>query len=183
MRTSSLRNLAIALSAVALVFAATSSVRGALTPIGDPQEGGSWGQRFNESGVGPFTHMEAIMGSAGDGFEFAGFANFNAGGWSGAGSSTHIVASGPSQTSLDFDIFFAGARTDPLWFNFYAYNGTDPMEAVRAEWNGGGWSFTLLDKGSAPTPVPEPTTMIAGALLLLPFGVSTLRILRKKRAA
>ena len=31
--------------------------------------------------------------------------------------------------------------------------------------------------------VPEPTTMIAGALLLLPFGASTLRILRKNRAA
>ena len=32
------------------------------------------------------------------------------------------------------------------------------------------------------TPVPEPTTMIAGALLLLPFGASTLRILRKSHA-
>lgn len=31
--------------------------------------------------------------------------------------------------------------------------------------------------------VPEPTTMIAGALLLLPFGVSTIRILKKQRAA
>ena len=31
--------------------------------------------------------------------------------------------------------------------------------------------------------VPEPTTMIAGALLLLPFGASTLRILRKKLVA
>ena len=31
--------------------------------------------------------------------------------------------------------------------------------------------------------VPEPTTMIAGALLLLPFGASTLRILRKTRKA
>ncbi len=29
-------------------------------------------------------------------------------------------------------------------------------------------------------PVPEPTTLIAGALLLLPFGASTLRILRRK---
>ncbi len=28
--------------------------------------------------------------------------------------------------------------------------------------------------------VPEPTTMIAGALLLLPFGASTLRLLRKR---
>lgn len=33
------------------------------------------------------------------------------------------------------------------------------------------------------TAVPEPTTMIAGALLLLPFGASTLRILRKNRTA
>jgi hypothetical protein len=29
--------------------------------------------------------------------------------------------------------------------------------------------------------VPEPTTIIAGALLLLPFGMSTLRMLRKNR--
>jgi len=31
--------------------------------------------------------------------------------------------------------------------------------------------------------VPEPTTMIAAALLLLPFGASTLRILRRNRVA
>jgi choice-of-anchor C domain-containing protein len=31
--------------------------------------------------------------------------------------------------------------------------------------------------------VPEPTTMIAGGLLLLPFAASTLRVLRKKRMA
>jgi len=31
--------------------------------------------------------------------------------------------------------------------------------------------------------VPEPTTMLAGAMLLLPFGATTLRILRKKSMA
>jgi hypothetical protein len=31
--------------------------------------------------------------------------------------------------------------------------------------------------------VPEPTTVIAGALMLLPFGASTLRILRKRQSA
>lgn len=36
---------------------------------------------------------------------------------------------------------------------------------------------------SAAAAVPEPTTMIAGALLLLPFGASTLRMLRKNRTA
>lgn len=29
--------------------------------------------------------------------------------------------------------------------------------------------------------IPEPTTLIAGALLLLPFGVSTVRVLRRGR--
>ena len=31
------------------------------------------------------------------------------------------------------------------------------------------------------TPVPEPTTIIAGALLLLPFGFSTLRMMRRNK--
>jgi hypothetical protein len=42
-----------------------------------------------------------------------------------------------------------------------------------------------VDNGTATislAAVPEPTTMIAGALLLLPFGASTLRILRKRTA-
>ena len=36
---------------------------------------------------------------------------------------------------------------------------------------------------SEVVPVPEPTTIIAGALLLLPLGASTLRVLRRNRAA
>jgi hypothetical protein len=42
-----------------------------------------------------------------------------------------------------------------------------------------------LDRNNitVPTAVPEPTTLISGALLLLPFGASTLRILRKNRVA
>jgi hypothetical protein len=33
------------------------------------------------------------------------------------------------------------------------------------------------------TPVPEPTTMVAGALLLLPFGLSAVRHLRNRKQA
>jgi hypothetical protein len=40
-------------------------------------------------------------------------------------------------------------------------------------------NFSYFD---AVSPVPEPTTMIAGALLLLPFGASTIRVLRKRNA-
>ena len=47
----------------------------------------------------------------------------------------------------------------------------------------GGYNPTTTGGAAiTPTPVPEPTTMIAGALLLLPFGASTLRILRKRTA-
>jgi hypothetical protein len=47
-----------------------------------------------------------------------------------------------------------------------------------------GNDFALDDISlTALTPVPEPTTMLAGALLLLPFGASTLRVLRKTRTA
>lgn len=42
-------------------------------------------------------------------------------------------------------------------------------------------NFTVFNPAPEPSPpVPEPSTVIAGALLLLPFGVSALRILRRK---
>lgn len=54
---------------------------------------------------------------------------------------------------------------------------------------GGGYSDWLLPyNGSGVgveltiTPVPEPTTMVAGAMLLLPFGFSTLRMMRSRTA-
>jgi hypothetical protein len=47
-----------------------------------------------------------------------------------------------------------------------------------------GTSQGLIWNNSTPSsPVPEPTTVLAGMLLLLPFGASTLRILRRNRAA
>jgi len=43
-----------------------------------------------------------------------------------------------------------------------------------------GPTFTVTDFASA---VPEPTTVIAGALMVLPFGAGAFRVLRKKQAA
>jgi hypothetical protein len=39
----------------------------------------------------------------------------------------------------------------------------------------------LLMRTQDATPVPEPSAMLAGAVMLLPFGASTLRVLRKSR--
>ena len=51
----------------------------------------------------------------------------------------------------------------------------------------GAYGVEVLNLGAAGTVqdqlviVPEPTTVLAGALLLLPLGASTLRILRRNR--
>ena len=45
-----------------------------------------------------------------------------------------------------------------------------------------GATFSSTSSTQIAVPVPEPTTMIAGALLLLPFGASTLRVLRRRTA-
>ena len=42
------------------------------------------------------------------------------------------------------------------------------------------WSTQHAGGVQVAVPVPEPTTMLAGALLLVPFGASTLRVLRKR---
>jgi len=47
----------------------------------------------------------------------------------------------------------------------------------------GPWSAQFPGSALVAVPVPEPTTIVAGALLLLPFGASTLRVLRKSRSA
>ena len=50
--------------------------------------------------------------------------------------------------------------------------------------NGPGSGVDALATGySTAAPVPEPTTVVAGALLLLPFAVSTIRFIRKRRTA
>lgn len=48
--------------------------------------------------------------------------------------------------------------------------------------DGGSGAGTANIESITISSVPEPTTMIAGALLLLPFGASTFRILRKRAA-
>jgi hypothetical protein len=61
------------------------------------------------------------------------------------------------------------------------------LAALEANGNGayGVVALNLYDGIDQPqlAQVPEPTTMIAAALLLLPFGASTLRILRRNRMA
>jgi hypothetical protein len=67
---------------------------------------------------------------------------------------------------------------------FVSGSGTTVYQATLMNWSftsqdpNTGQGFTFSASTSA---VPEPSTVVAGALLLLPFGVSTLRILRRNK--
>lgn len=58
----------------------------------------------------------------------------------------------------------------------FSFAGSMP---TLAQLQAGGITDSFAGQISSTSPVPEPATEIAGALLLLPFGLSTLRILRK----
>jgi len=86
-------------------------------------------------------------------------------------------------------ISYDGSDAATFWAD-YAPSDTDNVVYIQE--TGGPYTIytAVNDSGGANTyyidsvvAVPEPTTMIAGALLLLPFGASTLRILRKNRKA
>ena len=99
----------------------------------------------------------------------------------GLGSAADVLVSPPNwvyaepQGSLDFAEVIAWANlNEPS--DYAAFFG--PQIGLS---NTSGTTFTISEIELQI--VPEPTTMIAGALLLLPFGASTLRILRKKQTA
>lgn len=142
------------------------------TTVGDAFDSNSWGQQFNESGVGSFDMMEIYMLSD-DYFEAPAFRNL-ATGWTDLGTvyedgvSKVAQASGNAVTNMNFNIFFDGAKSDPLEFDFLAWLGDELKEAANAKWSGSGWSIRAYDlqgaKDTYPTPyspsVPEPAVMI-----------------------
>ena len=123
--------------------------------------------------------------------------------WNGSGPT--LVNPQPPFTSQTYAL---GISTNPttsttISSGLSSFIGVSTFDLAAALSTTAGWNFTPgsndgLEFGNfnseaggtlqvsynyTPTSVPEPTTMVAGVLLLLPFGASTLRILRRKRLA
>ncbi|HUD84456.1 MAG TPA: hypothetical protein VMQ67_13175 [Candidatus Saccharimonadales bacterium] len=87
-----------------------------------------------------------------------------------------------------FGYFFtAGVGTGLLWLPLSgtaeATSGPDRLGVGGDGYSSVSYLGSALVETSVVTPVPEPTTIISGALLLLPFGSSAFRQLRKKLQA
>jgi hypothetical protein len=107
----------------------------------------------------------------------------------------------PNQSTSPSGLFFydnqVAAQADPFLSNNGLLFGNGPVDVnlysnlplgSTPEYNlveglGGDYipNINGINGSATLTPVPEVSTMIAGALLLLPFGASTLRILRRNR--
>jgi hypothetical protein len=108
------------------------------------------------------------------------------------GSSVYL-GYGKSSTSIPY----GGALSSPSLVNLFGGNpgvggtlgvGTYYFLVGTSSTQVGLSTASLIDGGSQSgisiaVPVPEPTTMIAGAMLLVPFGMSTLRSLRNRGQA
>ena len=113
------------------------------------------------------------------------------------------VCGGPGREGVDDQMFPSGAAGvgvggvgvgGPL-FNDASYSRSDPLgKGLAFNLDNAGGMYKLVFNGYPNQPwapvnpggtlptVPEPTTLIAGALLLLPFGVSTLRMFCRRTA-
>ena len=104
------------------------------------------------------------------------------------GAST-IHAYGPGFSGLPNNGYWGDTLTtlDGITYNGVAF-GDMTVESARVEigeWDNGSDVIPASANIDSITisSVPEPSTMIAGALLLVPFGVSAVRILRKRQTA
>ena len=96
-----------------------------------------------------------------------------------AGASSTSANDGPSGFTrlglTPLDNIDPGGNVTP--FLYSPLTGVMPSSAFLID-RGASLAFRVIPPA---VPLPEPTTMIAGALLLLPFAANTIRFLRKRR--
>jgi len=149
--------------AVSCLLASGNMAMAGLSPVEDPFPAGSWGQQFNESGVGPYDQMiiKFVAGPGGP-LESPAFTAFSVGGWA-SGPTVNGIASavGPDTSNMNFNILFQGTNADSLTFHFWALLDGVTLEGAQAVWNGN-WTITPLASSAPPAPaVPEPLTAAA----------------------
>jgi hypothetical protein len=159
-----------------------------LTPISGVTMGGFYGTGAEQAKVGGNWSYQAGLTmptgrftGANVGISSTGLGIFDSNGGTRFGTPAENL-NGPSYGIAKAPV---NANSDPfvldwLEFSFTINSGTvdvNNMNSVYFQWGTG------LNEPGSDQIVPEPTTVVAGALLLLPLGASAVRILRKNRNA
>jgi hypothetical protein len=161
---------------------------------GTPQLWGAETQ-FQLNGTGPGVTVNANGGSTFATISSAGWYDFNITWKQGLTGTDPVIATlsvyGLNGVDNLFDISL-GSTTSVNNSEDTADNQSQNLGGAGYVWFtywSNGFADAAGDPGSlevadlAASPVPEPSTIIAGAMMLLPFGASTLRTLRRKIAA
>ena len=98
-------------------------------------------------------------------------------------SSNPTTFMGQNSVLVSWSFVIGGGGTTPASGNIGFYSTYGPTWDTAAVVDGHGISWASPQNVPSPAAVPEPSTVVAGALLLLPFGVSTMRILRKNKVS
>ena len=88
---------------------------------------------------------------------------------------------GGHTVTLDTSVASAALTTE--YNNMLSALGGNTAPVSSVDWLTPNNGSTTVFQGLVTSAVPEPATVIAGAAMLLPFGVSVLRMLRRKEAA
>jgi len=170
--------------AAALLMAAPAMAD--LVAVGEPVEGDSWCQAFQESGVGTFDLVAVQMYSADDAFLSPTHRSFNRGSWATRGEDgppvTAAWADGPGTTNMTWSICFDETSSEPLTFDFVAFGGETLLESARAAWSGSGWDIRVGHSDPwQPTRAEVEAIPAPGAIVLGLIGLGAIGMWARKR--
>ena len=156
-------NIKLTLSAAvvgAVVLAAVPN-SSAISNIGEPFPGHSWGQAWYENGVGYFDAI-GIKWLSGSALEAPQVLTALSGGWNQTYAAGDVAWARGSATTLEyFSTIFVGGSSD---FNssylFNAYNGDKMVDSAVITHAGGSWTITSSSESFGP-PLPDGGTTMA----------------------
>ena len=102
----------------------------------------------------------------------------------GYGASTAAPATGSLSLSSIINYSWSTASGGGTYYVVVGTSATSYNSSTATVQDGGAsGNLTILAPAPMPTPVPEASTVVAGALMLLPLGIGVVRAFRKERTA
>jgi len=154
----------ILLNVILIGLISTGPVLADLTPIGDPFDTNSWGQRWIAD-IGPYTHFQLKVDDPGAFETPIALNNFSNGSWTQTSNNGIIAtADGPRITTnnLQFNTIFANPKNQKFTFHFQAWDGNILKDNATITWKPGSWLITTPGTWGETSVIPAPGAVVLG---------------------